>query len=174
MRNPEPKRIKNSARRFDRARRRDAHGSFRRSPDHHLPRERRPGIGTGRDAVRLAQTGRPRSAERTANNLAQIDIDPYQEVFVDVLTCGAGNDTIYGGGNDTLYGETGSDRLDGPAGNDYLDGGGTYDTDYLTGGEGGRHVRAVPAVVLERVLLPGVRGLAPRLLGESVIYRYPS
>ena len=75
----------------------------------------------------------------------------------DVLTGGAGNDTLYadkawsimigGGGKDTLWGSAGNDTLKGGAGNDWLWGGAGYDTlhggtgnDVLEGGAGNDYI----------------------------------
>jgi hypothetical protein len=77
----------------------------------------------------------------------------------DVLSGGAGNDTLRGNdGNDRLYGEAGSDSMRGDAGNDALDGGADADrlygdagTDTLDGGtasdflDGGAGIDVIPA-----------------------------
>jgi hypothetical protein len=77
----------------------------------------------------------------------------------DVLSGGAGNDTLRGNdGNDRLYGEAGSDEIRGDAGNDALDGGADADrlfgdagTDTLNGGaasdflDGGAGIDYIPA-----------------------------
>jgi Ca2+-binding RTX toxin-like protein len=59
----------------------------------------------------------------------------YENSYNDLITSGAGGDTIYGQqGNDTIDAGDGADVVDGGSGNDSISGGGAADN--LTGGEG--------------------------------------